>query len=68
MPDWAKVHEKSTLSPGMIPLAGYPICYGLAVRIRTRAYENKKKKELPGFVLSIGNLTVGERAKPPRRP
>ena len=65
MPDWAKVHEKSTLSPGMIPLAGLSYLYGLAVRIRTRVYENKKRKELPGFVLSIGNLTVGGTGKTP---
>jgi len=49
----------------MIPLAGLSYVYGLAVRIRTRVYENKKKKELPGFVLSIGNLTVGGTGKTP---
>lgn len=65
MTDWAKLHEKKTLSPGMIPLAGLSRLYGLAVRIRTRLYENKNKKELPGFVLSIGNLTVGGTGKTP---
>ncbi len=63
--DWAKVHEKTTLSPAMIPLAGLSYLYGLAVRARTMIYEKKKKKELPGFVLSIGNLTVGGTGKTP---
>ncbi|MBS1237901.1 MAG: lipid-A-disaccharide kinase, partial [Deltaproteobacteria bacterium] len=49
----------------MIPLAGLSYLYGLAVRIRTRVYKNRRKKELPGFVLSIGNLTVGGTGKTP---
>jgi tetraacyldisaccharide 4'-kinase len=65
MTDWPKVHENTALSPGMIPLAGLSYLYGLAVRIRTRVYENRKKEELPGFVLSIGNLTVGGTGKTP---
>jgi tetraacyldisaccharide 4'-kinase len=65
MTDWPKVHEKRTLSPGMIPLAGLSYLYGLAVRIRIMIYEKKKKKGLPGFVLSIGNLTVGGTGKTP---
>ena len=65
MTDWPKVHEKATLSPAMIPLAGLSYLYGLTVRIRTLLYEKKKKKELPGFVLSIGNLTVGGTGKTP---
>jgi tetraacyldisaccharide 4'-kinase len=65
MTDWPKVHEKRTLSPGMIPLAGLSYLYGLVVRIRIKIYEKKEKKELPGFVLSIGNLTVGGTGKTP---
>ena len=49
----------------MIPLAGLSCLYGLAVRIRIKIYGNKKKKELPGFVLSIGNVTVGGTGKTP---
>jgi len=65
MPDWPKLHEKRTLSPGMIPLAGLSYLYGLAVKIRIKPCEKKRKKELPGFVLSIGNLTVGGTGKTP---
>jgi tetraacyldisaccharide 4'-kinase len=65
MTDWPKVHEKRTLSPGMIPLAGLSLVYGLAVRCRIKYYERKMQKELPGFVLSIGNLTVGGTGKTP---
>ncbi len=49
----------------MIPLAGLSYLYGLAVRIRIKICERKKKKKLPGFVLSIGNLTVGGTGKTP---
>ena len=65
MTDWPKVYEERTLSPGMIPLAGLSYLYGLAVRIRVKLYEKKEKRELPGFVLSIGNLTVGGTGKTP---
>jgi tetraacyldisaccharide 4'-kinase len=65
MTDWPRIHEKRTLSPGMIPLAGLSYLYGLAVRIRIKLYEKNKRKELPGFVLSIGNLTVGGTGKTP---
>jgi tetraacyldisaccharide 4'-kinase len=65
MTDWPDVHEKRTLSLGLIPLEGLSYLYGLAVRIRTKIYEKKNRKELPGFVLSIGNLTVGGTGKTP---
>jgi len=65
MTDWPKVHENSTSSPALIPLTGLSHLYGLAVRIRTLLCERKRKKELPGFVLSIGNLTVGGTGKTP---
>jgi tetraacyldisaccharide 4'-kinase len=65
MTDWARVHEDSTLTPVRIALAGLSYFYSFAVRIRVRVYKNKKKQELPGFVLSIGNLTVGGTGKTP---
>jgi len=65
MMDWPKVHEKTGLSPATLPLAALCGLYGLAVKIRVRVYENKRKRELPGFVLSIGNLTVGGTGKTP---
>jgi tetraacyldisaccharide 4'-kinase len=39
--------------------------YGLGVRIRIASIKRKKKRELPGFVLSVGNLTVGGTGKTP---
>jgi len=65
MTDWSKVHEKTALSPGILPLAGLSYLYGLAVRIRTTLYASKRKRKLPGFVLSIGNLTAGGTGKTP---
>lgn len=49
----------------MIPLAGLSFLYGLVVRSRIKLYERKRKNALPGFVLSIGNLTVGGTGKTP---
>ncbi|MGE5840760.1 MAG: tetraacyldisaccharide 4'-kinase [Deltaproteobacteria bacterium] len=65
MTDWPAVHEKRELSPAGISLAVLSCLYGLAVRARTGICRNKRKKELPGFVVSIGNLTVGGTGKTP---
>ncbi len=65
MTDWPKVHEKRTPSLSMIPLAGLSYLYGFVVRVRTKIYGKKWKKELRGFVVSIGNLTVGGTGKTP---
>jgi tetraacyldisaccharide 4'-kinase len=39
--------------------------YGLGVRLRLFAFRKKRKRELPGFVVSIGNLTTGGTGKTP---
>ena len=39
--------------------------YGLGVRLRLLAYGRIRRKSLPGFVISVGNLTVGGTGKTP---
>ena len=65
MADWSKVHENRAFSLSTAPLAALSCLYGLGVRIRTTVYGKRRKKKLPGFVLSIGNLTVGGAGKTP---
>ena len=66
-PDWPRIFKKSRFTPLTLFLASISVLYGLAVRVRLWAYKVKifKQKELPGFVLSIGNLTAGGTGKTP---
>ncbi len=63
--DWAGIHNKSSISPTTLPLTLLSYLYGLGVRLRLKAYQGKKSRSLPGFVVSIGNLTVGGTGKTP---
>jgi tetraacyldisaccharide 4'-kinase len=63
--DWTKMHDRNTLSPATPLLAFLSFLYGLAVRLRVRAYGRMKRESLPGFVMSVGNLTVGGTGKTP---
>ena len=66
-PDWGRIHYRE--SPGVWSplLAVLSILYSTAVRFRLSAYKQRrfKKKSLPGFVVSIGNLTAGGTGKTP---
>ena len=48
-------------------LAPFSILYSMGIRVRLSAYRHGplKRKSLPGFVVSIGNLTVGGTGKTP---
>ena len=63
--DWAKIHATRTFLPVTPALALFSFLYGLGVRLRRIAFGRIKKKTLPGFVVSIGNLTVGGTGKTP---
>lgn len=65
--DWPRIFKKSGFTPLTVFLASISVLYGLGVRLRLWAYKVKffKKKELPGFVLSVGNLTAGGTGKTP---
>jgi len=65
--DWSQVHQKKSSGPLTPFLALFSIIYGAGVKIRLSGYKHGcfKKKFLPGFVVSIGNLTVGGTGKTP---
>jgi tetraacyldisaccharide 4'-kinase len=62
--DWSHIHEANGFHLYTIPLSILSILYGIVVRIRNLALKNRGKR-LPGFVLSIGNITTGGTGKTP---
>ena len=66
-PDWSRIHQKKSLGLWSLSLAFFSILYGLGSRFRPWSYSKGlfKRKSLPGFVVSIGNLTVGGTGKTP---
>jgi len=67
MPDWSRIHREKRLTPWRLPLALCSGIYGLGVRLRLGAYATgiSRRKSLPGFVVSVGNLTAGGTGKTP---
>ena len=65
--DWSQVHQKKSSGPLSPFLALCSILYGTGVKLRLSGYKHRrfKKKSLPGFVVSIGNLTAGGTGKTP---
>jgi tetraacyldisaccharide 4'-kinase len=61
--DWSKIHKQNGFTPATLPLTALSFVYGLAVNVRVRMARSEKK--LPGFVASLGNLTVGGTGKTP---
>ena len=62
--DWSRIHDTVGFHLYTLPLACISFLYGICVRARNYAIKNKGKK-LPGFVLSIGNITAGGTGKTP---
>jgi tetraacyldisaccharide 4'-kinase len=63
--DWSKIHQERGVRPISLPLAFLSVLYGLGVRLRAGSYEKRGKYRLPGFTLSIGNITAGGTGKTP---
>ncbi len=66
-PDWARIHGSKSFGFWSLPLAACSFPYSLGSRFRPWAYSKGlfKSKSLPGFVVSIGNLTAGGTGKTP---
>ncbi len=65
--DWSRIHRDRRFRPWTPLLAFCSAIYGIGVRLRLGMYETGilTGKHLPGFVLSIGNLTAGGTGKTP---
>ena len=62
--DWSGIHKNTGFSFYTIPLAVMSFLYGVGVKARMLSLKNRAK-ELPGFVVSIGNITAGGTGKTP---
>lgn len=65
MIDWAKIHRDRVFKLSYLPLSLLSFIYGVGVRLRLKGAKSGKKKGLPGFTISIGNLTAGGTGKTP---
>jgi tetraacyldisaccharide 4'-kinase len=65
MMHWDEIHNRKGFTPLTALLAPLSTVYGITVRLRVKLYPEEKRKSLPGFVASIGNLTVGGTGKTP---
>ncbi len=65
--DWSSIHQERSWKFYTPVLAFFSWLYGFAQRVRFVAYGwgILKKKRLPGFVVSVGNLTTGGTGKTP---
>ena len=62
--DWSSIHETKGFHLYTLPLAVMSFLYGNAVRVRNACMKGRAEK-LPGFVLSVGNITTGGTGKTP---
>lgn len=65
--NWMAAQRYFSRFPFSVFLAGLSVPYGLGVRMRSIAYDRGliRQWELPGFVLSVGNITAGGTGKTP---
>ncbi|MBN2033872.1 MAG: tetraacyldisaccharide 4'-kinase [Deltaproteobacteria bacterium] len=61
--DWSKIHDQDKLTPATLPLAALSLLYRAGLKLKMS--KPVRKKKLPGFVVSLGNLTVGGTGKTP---
>lgn len=65
--DWRRIHGLLSKFPFSSVLIGASLLYGLATVVRKGFYKQGiiKQKRLAGFVLSVGNITMGGTGKTP---
>ena len=66
-PEWSQIHKNESLGLWSPLLTLSSVLYDFGVRLRLRAYKCGlfKRESLPGFVVSIGNITAGGTGKTP---
>ena len=66
-PDWSRIHRKESFGLWSLPLAILSVPYTVGSRLRPWSFRKGyfKRQALPGFVVSIGNLTAGGTGKTP---
>ncbi|MFP3928245.1 MAG: tetraacyldisaccharide 4'-kinase [Desulfobacteraceae bacterium] len=63
--DWEEVHSGRKGGALRPFLAGGSAIYGLGLRLHRMVQDKREPDSLPGFVVSVGNLTVGGTGKTP---
>ncbi|MBW2066621.1 MAG: tetraacyldisaccharide 4'-kinase [Deltaproteobacteria bacterium] len=63
--DWSRIHYGEAPGWALRPLSFLSFLYGLGVQIKTKASAGRARKSLPGFVVSVGNITTGGTGKTP---
>lgn len=64
-PDWSELHERRGVSLATFMLAPLSLLYMFGIRLWAIVLKSKKKRVLPGFTVSVGNLTTGGTGKTP---
>ena len=66
-PAWSRIQQERSVGAWYPFLALFSQLYGMGVRFRLWAYKRRlfKSRRLPGFVVSVGNLTAGGTGKTP---
>ncbi|MBW1946118.1 MAG: tetraacyldisaccharide 4'-kinase [Deltaproteobacteria bacterium] len=63
--DWSKIHASDRFTPVTPLLAVCSLLYSAGVRLYHLAWRFRTRQALPGFTVSVGNLTVGGTGKTP---
>lgn len=63
--DWTAIQSKRAFSALTLPLAVCSALYGLGLKLDNVLQRVRKRRTLPGFVLSVGNLSAGGTGKTP---
>jgi tetraacyldisaccharide 4'-kinase len=66
-PDWSRLHKEKTLGLWSLSMAFLSVLYGAGVGLRLWTYNRGlfRRRSLPGFGVSVGNITTGGTGKTP---